>query len=78
MPYFAYQGKKIYFESFGQGEPVLFLHGNTASSKMFEPLMPLYAERFCCYLIDFLGNGRSERVEGFSADLWVEQGRLPL
>ena len=61
MPYFEYRDKSIFYQEYGQGDPVVFLHGNTASSKMFELLMPLYAEKFRCILIDFLGNGRSER-----------------
>ena len=70
MAYFPYEGKSVFYEEFGQGSPVLFLHGNTASSRMFELLMPLYAEKFRCILLDFLGNGRSDRVERFSPDLW--------
>ena len=75
MAYFPFGGKAIFYEEFGQGSPVLFLHGNTASSKMFELLMPLYAEKFRCILLDFLGNGRSDRVERFSPDLWQEEAR---
>lgn len=36
------------------------LHGNTASSKISELLMLLYAENFRCILIDFLGGGQSD------------------
>ena len=75
MSYFYYQRKKIYYTEAGKGEPVLFLHGNTASSKMFELLMPLYEERFHVILIDFLGHGKSERLEEFPADLWIEEAR---
>ena len=42
MSYFYYQSKRIYYTESGNGAPVLFLHGNTASSKMFELLLPLY------------------------------------
>ena len=73
MAYFKYQGKSIYYEEYGQGEPLIFLHGNTASSKMSELLMPLYAEKFRCILIDFLGNGQSDRVESFSPDMWYDE-----
>ena len=75
MAYFPYEGRSVFYEEFGQGSPVLFLHGNTASSRMFELLMPLYAEKFRCILLDFLGNGRSDRVERFSPDLWQEEAR---
>ena len=66
MAYFKYQGKSVYYTEYGQGEPLVFLHGNTASSKMSGLLMPLYADKFRCILIDFLGNGQSDRVENFS------------
>lgn len=42
MSYFTYYGKKIFYREVGEGKPVLFLHGNTASSKMFELILPLY------------------------------------
>ena len=35
--------------------------------------MPLYAEKFRCILIDFLGNGQSDRVENFSPDMWYDE-----
>lgn len=75
MSYFNYQSKKIYYTETGKGTPVLFLHGNTASSKMFEPLLPLYTEHFRVIRMDFLGNGKSERVEQFPVDLWIQQGK---
>ena len=75
MSYFYYQSKKIYYTEAGSGKPVLFLHGNTASSKMFELLMPLYEDRFHVILIDFLGHGKSDRLEEFPAELWMEEAR---
>ncbi|MCI6466769.1 MAG: alpha/beta hydrolase [Faecalicatena sp.] len=75
MSYFKYQSKKIYYTETGSGEPLLFLHGNTASSRMFELLLPLYQDRFYVILIDFLGHGKSDRLECFPADLWKEEAR---
>ena len=75
MSYFIYQSKKIYYSEQGSGKPVVFLHGDTASSKMFELLLPLYTDNFKVILIDFLGNGKSDRVEKFSMDLWQEEAR---
>lgn len=75
MSYFIYQSKKIYYSEQGSGKPVVFLHGDTASSKMFELLLPLYTDNFKVILIDFLGNGKSDRVEKFSVDLWQEEAR---
>lgn len=73
MAYFSYHGNSIFYKELGQGKPLVFLHGNTASSKMFEFLMPLYAENFRCILIDFLGNGQSDRVEKFLPDMWKDE-----
>ena len=73
MAYFNYHGKSIFYKESGQGRPIIFLHGNTASSKMFEFFLPLYAEKFRCVLIDFLGNGRSDRVERFLPDICYDE-----
>ena len=73
MAYFRYCGKSVYYAEYGQGRTVIFLHGDTASSKMFELLMPLYTDKFRCILIDFLGNGQSDRVEKFPTDLWHDE-----
>lgn len=75
MSYFNYQFKKIYYTQMGCGEPVLFLHGNTASSRMFELLLPLYEDKFHVILIDFLGHGKSDRLEEFSPQLWMEEAK---
>ncbi len=74
MSYFLYQGHQIYYEDIGKGKPVIFLHGNTASSKMFQFLLPLYSQ-YRVILIDFLGNGRSERLTSFPENVWIEWGK---
>lgn len=75
MSYFIYQSKKIFYSELGNGTPVIMLHGDTASSTMFELLLPLYEENFKVVLIDFLGNGKSDRVDEFPADLWITQAQ---
>lgn len=73
MSYFYYQSKKIFYKETGTGKPLVMLHGDTASSVMFEFLLPLYQENFRIILLDFLGNGRSDRVEKFPENLWITQ-----
>lgn len=73
MSYFYYQSKKIFYKETGTGKPLVMLHGDTASSVMFEFLLPLYQENFRVILIDFLGNGKSDRVEKFPENLWITQ-----
>ena len=73
MAYFNYQSKKIFYKEVGVGKPLVMLHGDTASSVMFEFLLPLYQENFRVILIDFLGNGQSDRISRFPENLWITQ-----
>lgn len=78
MPYVPYCGRSLWYQEAGEGSTLIFLHGNTASSRLFEPLLPLYTPHFRCVLLDFLGNGRSDRVASFPTDLWQDQARQVL
>ena len=73
--YFFYQGKRCFYTCSGVGPPLLFLHGNTASSQMFQFLLPFYTPCFHCILLDFLGSGRSQRMPELPPQLWIDQGR---
>lgn len=73
MSYFKYESKNIYYEELGAGRPLLLLHGNTASSVMFSGIAGQYAHKYKVILLDFLGHGKSGRLERFPADLWYEE-----
>ena len=72
MSYFDYKGKKIFYKEEGRGQPLLLLHGNTASSKMFAPIVPSFTEKYRVIIMDFLGCGQSERIEKWPEDLWYQ------
>ena len=78
MAYFSYGKKHIYYEEHGKGTPVIFCHGNTASSRMFSLLMPLYENNLHCILIDFLGFGRSDRTASFPSAQYLELDEVSL
>ncbi len=67
---FRYKDKKIYYEESGDGSPLILLHGNTSCGKMFDPIVPAFALKYRVIVPDFLGNGRSERIEKWPSDLW--------
>lgn len=73
MAYFIYDNKKIYYKEIGNGKPLIFLHGNTASSAMFLENVNRYTDIFKVILIDFLGHGKSDRLKVFPADLWFDE-----
>ena len=70
MSYFIFDDKQVYYDELGTGIPLIFLHGNTASSRMFSEIAYKYQENFKVILIDFLGHGKSDRLPEFPADLW--------
>ena len=44
MRYFPYGSYQVYYESHSAGRPLILLHGNTASGRMFDPIIPVLAE----------------------------------
>ena len=78
MPAVTYRGRNLFYQEAGEGPVLIFLHGNTASSRLIEPLLPLYTSHFRCVLLDFLGNGRSDRTDAFPTDLWQDEARQAL
>ncbi|WOO88609.1 alpha/beta hydrolase [Mollicutes bacterium LVI A0078] len=68
-----YNGKKIYYSIQGDGPILIILHGNTASSKMFDSIISEYIRYFKIVTLDFLGNGKSDRIPEMATDLWYDQ-----
>ena len=75
MTYFRYQNKNCFYEEHGQGRPLILLHGNTASSDMFADVIEAFSADYKVVLVDFLGHGRSDRVESFATDLWYDEAQ---
>lgn len=75
MSYFKYQAKSVFYNEIGTGKPLLLLHGNTASSQIFLSVIDKYACEYKVVLIDFLGHGRSERLDKFPTDLWYDEAQ---
>src|SRR5688572_11720142 len=60
-------GTNIYYEVYGKGEPLIFLHGYTLSTKYWLPYISDYINDFEVYLIDLKGHGKSSPLEKPSA-----------
>jgi pimeloyl-ACP methyl ester carboxylesterase len=50
---------KVYYEIYGNGEPLFLLHGFTQSAKDWLPYVSAYENDFEVYLVDLKGHGRS-------------------
>lgn len=70
MAYFTFENNKVHYEIIGKGRPLLLVHGNTASSRMFDEVIEKYTSHFKVILIDFPGHGKSDRLEQFNVDYW--------
>jgi haloalkane dehalogenase len=61
-------GKKMAYSELGSGPPVVFLHGNPASSYIWRNIMPHVAAQARCVAPDLIGMGDSEKLEGTNPD----------
>lgn len=65
MPFVSVRGLRLYYQERGAGdEPILFVHGNLASGRWWEPVISrLPAERYRMVAPDLRGCGRSDKPE---------------
>ena len=71
--YAAVNGIKIYYEEYGQGEPLLLLHGNSTSISLFEKQIPELSKYFHLIAVDTRGQGKSsEDGKTYTYDLFAD------
>ncbi len=64
MPYTENQGARIYWESHGEGEPVVLIMGLAFSLDMWHRTLPYLTPRYRAILLDNRGVGRSDVPPG--------------
>ncbi|TPD65701.1 alpha/beta fold hydrolase [Flavobacterium microcysteis] len=67
-------GTKIYYETYGKGEPLLLLHGNGGSISSFAGQIEEFAKSYMVIAVDTRGQGKSIDLltQHFSYDLFAE------
>jgi pimeloyl-ACP methyl ester carboxylesterase len=70
-----WQGRAIAWDLFGDGPPVVFLHGTPWSSALWRPIAQALSARFTVYLYDMPGYGASSMNPHHPVDLGA-QGEL--
>ena len=53
-------GKNLYYEKYGKGSPLIFLHGYSLSSTHWKPYVSDFENDYEVYLIDLTGHGNSD------------------
>lgn len=75
MPIIERDRSTLYFEVYGSGRPLLFLHGVGGNTLVWWQQIPFFKERYRCILVDQRGWGRSRGllplpwVDAFVPDL---------
>jgi 3-oxoadipate enol-lactonase len=72
LSYFSFNEKKVYYETYGQGKPIVLLNGimmSTLSWQMFKDELSVNNQLI---LVDFLDQGRSDKMEGISYTLDIQ------
>jgi pimeloyl-ACP methyl ester carboxylesterase len=62
MPVFECNGADLYYEEYGEGQPIVFLHGATAGLRYFESQLTGLSNEYRAIAVDFRGHGRSEKT----------------
>ena len=56
-------GKKMAYHERGEGNPIVFQHGNPTSSYLWRNIIPYLEKQGRCIAIDLIGMGDSEKLE---------------
>lgn len=62
--YIQAHGLNIYYEQYGAGEPLILLHGGTATVQSWQEQIPAFAEHFRVIALDSRGHGKTNNPAG--------------
>lgn len=54
----------VYYETFGDGQPMVLLHGGTATRRMWEKFVPAFSKHFKVIAPDSRGHGKTDNPTG--------------
>jgi len=64
-------GKTMAYVEMGEGDPIIFQHGNPTSSYLWRDIMPHVQHLGRCIAIDLIGMGDSEKLENSGPDRYT-------
>lgn len=64
-------GKKMAYVEMGEGDPIIFQHGNPTSSYLWRNIMPHLKSQGRCIALDLIGMGDSEKLEDSGPDRYT-------
>lgn len=70
MPFLKFQDNNIFYDTEGSGAPLLLLHGNCVSARMFDSEIKYFSHKYKVIYFDYPGMGRSSRIKKFDDNFW--------
>ena len=64
-------GKTMSYMEMGEGDPIVFQHGNPTSSYLWRNIMPHLSDQGRCIAIDLIGMGDSDKLENSGPDRYT-------
>ena len=65
------KGKTMAYVEMGEGDPIVFQHGNPTSSYLWRNIMPHLADQGRCIALDLIGMGDSDKLENSGPDRYT-------
>ena len=69
--YLEVNGKRMAYVEMGEGDPIVFQHGNPTSSYLWRNIMPHVQDLGRCIALDLIGMGDSEKLEDPGPDRYT-------
>ncbi len=66
--YLDVNGRRMAYVEMGEGDPIVFQHGNPTSSYLWRNIMPSLADRGRCIAVDLIGMGDSDKLDDSGPD----------
>ena len=64
-------GRTMAYVEMGEGDPIVFQHGNPTSSYLWRNIMPHLADQGRCIALDLIGMGDSDKLEDSGPDRYT-------
>ncbi len=61
--FFKYDDRRIAYVDEGEGDPIIFFHGNPTSSFLYRNIIKNLKNQYRCIAADMLGMGDSDKLE---------------
>lgn len=70
--YLKVKSSSLYYEEYGQGQPLILLHGGMGSINNFKKVIEPLSKQFKVYAIDSPGQGRSPQIDSISYKIFAD------